>query len=174
MLLRTSISNTKRFFQRTIESVKSLFSCAKYQKLPKSKNYPHNNPYRPHPYVTVRGAGMIDNVQTTSKFNDLDNFYANYTKGGNKKKKKEKTSAVTPVKRNHNQKQSRIYGISEGRSCLVAEKLKELEMIDKSNVDHLLDIEEVVHYYSRLTCPAYLDIVDTFFFDMCSEFFTSK
>ena len=58
----------------------------------------------------------------------------------------------------------------EGRSFLVAQKLKELEMMDVSNVEHVLDIEEVLHYYSRLTCPAYLDIVDKFFMDMYAEF----
>jgi hypothetical protein len=58
----------------------------------------------------------------------------------------------------------------EGRSFLVAQKLKELEMMDVSNVEHVLDVEEVLHYYSRLTCPAYLDIVDKFFMDMYAEF----
>jgi hypothetical protein len=52
----------------------------------------------------------------------------------------------------------------------VAQKLKELEMMDVSNVEHVLDVEEVLHYYSRLTCPAYLDIVDKFFMDMYAEF----
>ena len=43
-------------------------------------------------------------------------------------------------------------------------------MMDIINVDHVLDIE-VLYYYSRLTCPAYLDIVDKFFMDMYAEFF---
>ncbi|XP_043700339.1 uncharacterized protein LOC122651069 [Telopea speciosissima] len=54
---------------------------------------------------------------------------------------------------------------------VVFQKLKELEMMDASNMEHVLDIEEVLHYYSRLTCPAYLDIVNKFFMDMYSEFF---
>ncbi|GAB4830440.1 hypothetical protein Ancab_020078 [Ancistrocladus abbreviatus] len=32
-----------------------------------------------------------------------------------------------------------------------------------SDENHVLDIEEVLHYCSRLTCPAYCDIVDRFF-----------
>lgn len=56
------------------------------------------------------------------------------------------------------------------RASLVEERLKELEMMDVSNLEHVLDIEEVLHYYSRLTCPAYVDIVDQFFMDMYSEF----
>lgn len=58
----------------------------------------------------------------------------------------------------------------EARSVLVAEKLKELEMMDMSDMDQVLDIEEVIHYYSRLSCPAYLEIIDKFFMDMYAEF----
>ncbi|KAG4999215.1 hypothetical protein JHK82_020389 [Glycine max] len=54
---------------------------------------------------------------------------------------------------------------------MVEKKLRELEMLDMSDVDYVLDIEEVLHYYSRLTCPVYLQIVDKFFMEMCSEFF---
>ncbi|XWS69884.1 hypothetical protein CRYUN_Cryun03dG0002100 [Craigia yunnanensis] len=71
------------------------------------------------------------------------------------------------------EKRLEVYSYSkskrEARSLSVAQKLKELEMMDMSNVDHVLDIEEVLHYYSRLTCPAYLDIVDKFFMDMYTE-----
>lgn len=59
----------------------------------------------------------------------------------------------------------------KGRSLFVEEKLKELEMMDVSNVDHVMDIEEVLHYYSRITCPAYVDIIDKFFTDIYSQFF---
>lgn len=63
-------------------------------------------------------------------------------------------------------------GLREGRSYVVAQKLKELKMIDNSNEEHMLDVEEILHYYSRLTCPAYLDIVDKFFMEMHSELFS--
>lgn len=52
----------------------------------------------------------------------------------------------------------------------ITESLKELEKMDVSNVDHLLDIEEVLHYYSRITCPLYVDIVNKFFMEMYAEF----
>ncbi|KAG8656906.1 hypothetical protein MANES_03G020800v8, partial [Manihot esculenta] len=58
----------------------------------------------------------------------------------------------------------------EGKRWLVEQQLKELELMDISNVDHVLDIEEILHYYSRLTCPAYLDIVDKFLMDIYAEF----
>jgi len=52
----------------------------------------------------------------------------------------------------------------------LAQKMKELEMMDTGDVEHVLDIEEALHYYSRLTSPVYLDIVDKFFTDMHTEF----
>ncbi|KAJ8442436.1 hypothetical protein Cgig2_018713 [Carnegiea gigantea] len=61
------------------------------------------------------------------------------------------------------------------RVCLVAQKLKELEMMfDKGNVEYSLDVEEFLHYYSRLTCPVYLDIVDDFIRQIFADFFGPK
>lgn len=51
----------------------------------------------------------------------------------------------------------------------LAHKMKELEMFDMNDLDHVMDVEEVMHYYSRLTCPLYLDIVDKFFMDVYRE-----
>jgi len=57
-----------------------------------------------------------------------------------------------------------------GVSYTLAQKMKELEMMDLSDGDHSLDVEEALHYYSRLTCPVYVDIVNKFFMDMYAEF----
>ena len=53
---------------------------------------------------------------------------------------------------------------------VLAQKMKELEMVDAGDMEQALDIEEAVHYYSRLRSPVYLDIVDKFFVDMYSDF----
>lgn len=53
---------------------------------------------------------------------------------------------------------------------VLAQKMKELEMVDAGDMEQALDIEEAVHYYSRLKSPVYLDIVDKFFLDMYSDF----
>jgi hypothetical protein len=211
MLFRNSISKTKKFFHKTLQSVKSLFSGDYYQRLPKTP--PHSLAY-------------TDMMNVQPNYKELDKFYSDFTdqwgleldkdkaKKGNKKKtmssspsKQEKEvyngnfmkfSQASSVKKNqierkeeynnhdddekkmkksivrHERKRNEdscFKGKREVRTCLVAQKLKELEMLDMSNVDHLLDIEEVLHYYSRLTCPAYLDIVDKFFMDMYAEFF---
>ncbi|CAN0878243.1 hypothetical protein LINGRAHAP2_LOCUS12369, partial [Linum grandiflorum] len=60
-------------------------------------------------------------------------------------------------------------GSNEVSYYMLARKLKELEMMDVSDVEHVLDVEEALHYYSRLKSTAYLDIVDKFFSDMYHE-----
>ncbi|KAL0010463.1 hypothetical protein SO802_005571 [Lithocarpus litseifolius] len=57
-----------------------------------------------------------------------------------------------------------------GACQALAQKMKDLEMMGAGDVEQVLDIEEALHYYSRLTSPVYLDIVDKFFTDMYTEF----
>lgn len=56
------------------------------------------------------------------------------------------------------------------QSNVMEQKMKELEMMDVKDEEHVLDIEEVLHYYSLLTSPIYQDLVDKFFTDMYSDF----
>ncbi|KEH16561.1 hypothetical protein MTR_0147s0020 [Medicago truncatula] len=53
---------------------------------------------------------------------------------------------------------------------VLAQKMKELDMMDSGDLEHVLDIEEALHYYSRLKSPVYLDIVNRFFIDINSDF----
>ncbi|XP_059636735.1 uncharacterized protein LOC132278853 [Cornus florida] len=205
MLLRTSLSNTKKFFQNTINNIKSFLSDG-YQRLPKAPPF--------NPFSCSRG---FDDMRFSQSYNELDKFYTEFTnhwdrtKHKPKKRSKKKLlspvsnpkkalfpenlrkfSKARPVMKNYaeenreDQKKKKLIvyegsreeylsctkGVEEKRSCLVTQKLKELEMMDKSNVEHVLDIEEVLHYYSRLTSPVYLDIVDKFFMDMYAELFS--
>lgn len=164
MMLRNSISNTKNFFRKTLQSFKSFFNgggneTKPYQKLPKASPYYQD---------------------------DLENFYTEFTRRwdaaadkGSKAKKKTMSLSSTQIttqrredigESNMGQKQE-LRGYTFSKESSVAQKLKEIEMMDVSNVDHVLDVEEVLHHYSRLTCPAYVDIVDKFFMDLCGEFF---
>ncbi|XWS26855.1 hypothetical protein CRYUN_Cryun26dG0066300 [Craigia yunnanensis] len=199
MLLTNSISNTKKFFQKTLQSFKSFFSGVEpYQKLPKTSL---SNPF------SFSTAADVDMNPQTSNYQDLEKFYSDFTdrwdsdNGKAKKRNKKKIMSTDPTaeqkegnkgsftqftrqrREDNDQSKTRsgkveerqedyLYskGKREARSLSVAQKLKELEMMDMSNVDHVLDIEEVLHYYSRLTCPAYLDMVDKFFMDMYTEF----
>ncbi|TKY64492.1 ATP-dependent RNA helicase DDX11 [Spatholobus suberectus] len=59
--------------------------------------------------------------------------------------------------------------INKGAHVL-AQKMKALDMMDAGgDLEHVLDIEEALHYYCRLKSPVYLDIVDKFFMDIQSE-----
>jgi hypothetical protein len=182
MLLRTSISKYKKFFQKTLNNFKSLFSPS-YQKIPK-----------------------------TPLHNELDKFYSDFTekwdseKGKTKKRSKYKVMLSSSTKQeeeeevhlheessvglnNKLQKREKFEEQKNKRSLIhrrgnkqdsssmlnskriVEKKMKQLEMLEMSNVDYILDIEECLHYYSRLTCPSYIEIVDKFFMEMYSEFF---
>ncbi|GKB85791.1 hypothetical protein Tco_0958063 [Tanacetum coccineum] len=60
--------------------------------------------------------------------------------------------------------------VNSGTQNVLEQKMKELEMMDMKDEEHVLDVEEVLHYYSLLTSPIYQDLVDKFFTDMYSEF----
>ncbi|OMO66742.1 Helicase-like, DEXD box c2 type [Corchorus olitorius] len=66
--------------------------------------------------------------------------------------------------------EEQFYYKRNGGSNALAQKMKELEMMDVGDMEHVLDVEEALHYYSRLKSPVYLSIVDRFFTDMYSEF----
>ncbi|GMI89484.1 hypothetical protein HRI_002617700 [Hibiscus trionum] len=166
MLLRNPISSTKKFFRRTLRSFKSLFNIGcevePYQKLLPKASPPSNNPHN---------------------YQDLEKFYAEFTQtwdsnNGKAKSRNKKIMSSTRCATQRRESKTRSGGNveekQEGYSCSrsfsVAQKLREIEMMDVSDVDHVLDIEEVLHYYSRLTCPAYVDIFDKFFMDICTEF----
>ncbi|OWM89903.1 uncharacterized protein LOC116194727 [Punica granatum] len=201
MILRS----TKKFFQKTFESVKSFLSGPNYQKLPKDTATPS-----PFAYP----CGNYGNACSQPSHGDLDNFYADFSnrwdseklkkrrgkrkiessldvKKQEKKEVPSKNNTVIPRmesrREDHHPKMGNLdarFGARrdlvqnsksgrEERNSLVAKKLKELEMIDVSNIEHVLDIEEVLHYYSLLTCPTYLDIVEKFFMELYAEFFGS-
>ncbi|KAK4754016.1 hypothetical protein SAY87_002120 [Trapa incisa] len=57
-----------------------------------------------------------------------------------------------------------------GGGLVLAKKMKELEMMEVGDMEHVLDVEEAIHYYSRITSPIYAGIVDKFFMDMYFDF----
>lgn len=219
MLLRSSIVNTKKFFQKTLNNFKSMFSPG-YERLPKTPNHHHHSQFS---YSLALPAAMDMDMNSHNhnnpSYEDLEKFYDSFTqqwdsqnekarKGSSNKKKTVLSSSsptrqeaevydrrlvnASPVQKKKEKKhdqmdQKREENVNQNnkrmmmmisqhqrgkeRNWIVEKKLRELEMLDKGNVDHVMDIEEVLHYYSRLTCPAYLEIVEKFFTEMYSEFF---
>ncbi|XP_050375579.1 uncharacterized protein LOC126793172 [Argentina anserina] len=189
MLLRNSISSTKRFISKTLGNLKNLFSAGSYQKLPKSPAI--YNAYSSSMSTSTTAHVSDMNIYDTSSHKDFTDQWDSKRQSNNKR-----LVISSPGQEDHKVVRRRDHEacdlnnnkvmpkrVAESRTmvskelkelkrvCLVAEKLKELEMLDISNVDHVLDVQEVFHYYSRLTCPAYLEIVDRFFMEMCTEFF---
>ncbi|KAJ8755958.1 hypothetical protein K2173_024503 [Erythroxylum novogranatense] len=78
----------------------------------------------------------------------------------------EKEKKCPPVKKPEEECPNNI---KEGGYPL-ADKMKELEKMNLCDVEDALDVEEAVHYYSRLNSPVYLGIVDKFLTDMYTEF----
>ncbi|XP_060172567.1 uncharacterized protein LOC132603485 [Lycium barbarum] len=202
MFLKTSISTTKKLFQKTVDSVKYLFSSG-YQKIPKS---PPCSPLFPC------AGGAVTNV--SQSYPELDKFYTGFSTHLDKHKKKNKKKITSPLAKEDqklvrftkvspkkagdyhvlekhyqvvgskddlkrkeiimHERKKKYQDLREERSYLVAQKLKELKILEKSTEEHALDIEQVLYYYSRLTCPAYIEIVDTFFMEMYSELFNQQ
>ncbi|QCD92103.1 uncharacterized protein LOC114181673 [Vigna unguiculata] len=210
-MLLSSISSTKKFFQKTIKNFKSFFSPG-YQRLPKTS--PHG-----HFSYSVPASSAMDMTSNTS-YQDTEKFYTDFSdkwesETDKTRRIKKKAVSALPSKQesevyngsyislsnaSHAQKKNKIEKkeesgganinnrrrslthqkessslmsmcMKEHKYCMVEQKLRELEMLDTNNVEYVLDIEEVLHYYSRLTCPAYLEIVDKFFLEMYSELF---
>ncbi|KAL9330171.1 hypothetical protein ACSQ67_005174 [Phaseolus vulgaris] len=194
MQLGSSISNTIKFLHKTIQNFKSCFSPG-YQKLPKTPPQNHvsgldnNNPcfedlekfysdftkqWDSEKEKKKKGKEVPDerfiglnNARREQKMNDetekTEECVKKKTKGLTNERMKEKDSSLNVMRGRR----------GNGNYLRMEKKLREMEMLEKSDVDYVLDIEEVLHYYSRLTCPMYLQIVDKFLMEMCSEFLNS-
>ncbi|KAK9697710.1 hypothetical protein RND81_08G055300 [Saponaria officinalis] len=185
MLLRNSISNTKKFFQRTIHNVKSFLSKGgTYEKLPKTTNIEElDNFYVEFTHQWDSQKGTLRNQERKNPKNTQNSVKKNvqtYELGPRKavdgeterniKDGMKSTSSMSVVRGFRPMELSISRSVREKRLDMFSEKLKELEKIDKGNIIHKMDIEEILHYYSCLTCPPYIEMVDKFFKEICTEF----
>ncbi|KAF6176340.1 hypothetical protein GIB67_011129 [Kingdonia uniflora] len=192
------LKNTKKFFKTTIQTFKSLF-FGDYQRLPKSPSYKSlktqqslielDNFYND---FTNRWELSKDKVKAKSKRRrkkeekgkqlmegDQDVYNGSFMKFSKKAHQRQQQQSIRDILRicdeeeGEEEKEREETNDFVSRRVEVTQKLKELELIDLNNVDHVMDIEEVLHYYSRLTCPFYVEIVDNFTMRMYSELFES-
>ncbi|WJZ94595.1 hypothetical protein VitviT2T_013436 [Vitis vinifera] len=197
MQLRESIQKTKRFFHITLQNLKA-FLFRGYQKLPET---PPCNPFScsscknqkkhqlDHIYADFSDQWESDQdrdkrrkmkgiMSSKELVKEEDNCSGNFVKLAkqspeNNKHEKGGNEEIKNMGSSHQGRrvQPSSYLVANGGGFALLQKMKELEMMDAGDVDHVLDIEEVLHHYSRLTCPIYLDIVDSFFMEMYREFF---
>ncbi|XP_027927129.1 uncharacterized protein LOC114184089 [Vigna unguiculata] len=179
MLLRETIRKSKVILHKTLRSFKSVIFGG-YQKLPRSLSF---NPF----LGRSANARTYTSDQFYNEFYDILQSDLNRIKRGadnnSMSRSREETEDAANAEILPKESSEKIVGevgqVEEKKSCELgkkegvhdlAQKMKELEMMDSGDVEHVLDIEEALHYYSRLKSPVYLDIVDKFFNDMHTEF----
>ncbi|XP_038900276.1 uncharacterized protein LOC120087356 [Benincasa hispida] len=187
MLLKETIHKTNNLFHKTLENFKDFFFKG-FQKLQKptslitfscSKGKPQQHT---HPtdrlYIdfydewqsTLQKAAKrsVDGGNVMTSKENVKQEDTNVAKQSPPRSRQEK---VVKEKKKPGASHLRKGDVknSSTRSNGLVQKMKELEMLDRGDMEQELDIEEAIHYYSRLRSPVYLEIVDKFFMDMHSE-----
>ncbi|GER44170.1 GroES-like zinc-binding dehydrogenase family protein [Striga asiatica] len=180
VIIKETLSKTKKLFHKTFKNLKKSLIFVKYQEQP-------TNP-SPNPTLQVVDSTLCrsysekwDSIEVKAKIKNKEvrinsanaqtkkNEHITTTRSisfascrGLECSKEEKNVRKNSAKKT---KESSFRGVD-----LLARKMKDLEMMNMSDMDHVLDVEEVLHYYSRLNCPTYVEIVDKFFTEMHSDF----
>jgi hypothetical protein len=174
MLLRKTIRKTKFSLKKTLRNFKCLIYGG-YQKLPRSLSFNCRSRRNARSYTNDQFYNeFYDILQSDlNRMNINDEIKAMEEAEKNHvsfvKQSPQKNIIEDEMKERKDKKKNKNEGVQE-----LALKMKELDMNDSSDVEQVLDIEEALHYYSRLKSPVYLDIVDKFFTDMHSEFSVSQ
>ncbi|XP_010476608.1 PREDICTED: uncharacterized protein LOC104755837 [Camelina sativa] len=149
-----SIQRVGRFLRKTLGSIKSTICSRDY------KNLPNNTPLL-SPFSYSRRCPEDSQTKGTYTVICCDTAVADNTlkKSLNEQhKKKPKKVAAEPLED------------AKKRGDALAQKMKDLNMVDLRDVEHSLDVREALRCYSSIRSPVYLDIVDNFFTDMYYEF----
>ncbi|XP_059643569.1 uncharacterized protein LOC132285406 [Cornus florida] len=203
MLLRKTIQKTKILFHKTLQNLKSFLFGA-YQKLHKDRPLNHFCSKNSSPttqqlelfYTDFSEHLDSDHDKTTKRKKKKKKNKKNVILAKELMKEEEACNSccikleehsVVNIKNEVRGEEEKKMGSSmrekRGESSsrsmnsgnyVLAQKMKELEMMDVNDVDHVLDVEEVLHYYSLLKSPVYLDIMDKFFTDTYSDLFVPQ
>ncbi|CAA0383559.1 unnamed protein product [Arabidopsis thaliana] len=159
MVLRSSISNTRKLFQKTIDNFKSFFfNNGAYHKLPKTPNNTSTNNNNDHPN---------SNIITSSSSSIHKQFQP-------KPKDYVTTNKASSLQPRIGDRDETLF--SQPKVNLVRTKLKEMEKMMNDDIIsdeyYVSDVREFLHCYSRLRYTAYLDVVENFFMEVYSDFFS--
>lgn len=164
MVVEETLYKTKRFFLKTFRNIQ-FFLFRGYKKLPK-------NPFSCPVFSASHKIGP--------KLQETDDEALNKEQRNVDDQCSRVTDQSGAVDSKEEEKKARKYslGNEEEPSFLATEnlvqKIEELEKMDVNNGDHVMDIDEVIHQYSLLTSPVYLDIVDKFFTDVYVELYVPQ
>ncbi|KAG2722939.1 hypothetical protein I3843_02G128000 [Carya illinoinensis] len=199
MLLRETISKTKILFRKTLQNFKSFF-FHRYQKLPKLPSFNHltrgsrnrKDHQKDQFYMSFFDEleANLDKVKESYSSSIMaskeprkgteDARSGNFVKLANqspaKSKQQEKEKKTNKERSQIGKREESCSKNTNGEEGhgLTAQKMKDLEMMEAGDVEQVLDVEEALHYYSRLTSPVYLDLVDKFFMDIYSQQFEEE
>ncbi|CAL9225061.1 unnamed protein product [Arabidopsis halleri] len=163
MVLRSSISNTRKLFQKTIDNFKSFFfNNGTYHKLPKTSNNTSTNNTNDHP-----NSNIITSLSSSSSSSIHKQFQP-------KPKDYVTTNKALTLQPRSEDRDETLF--SQPKVNLVRRKIKEMEKMMNDDIisdDHYVsDVREFLHCYSRLRYTAYLDVVEHFFMEVYSDFFS--
>lgn len=186
--VRKTIHKTKSFFHKSLNNFRSFFSGG-YQKLPRSlsfspflcnidnaKAYTSDQFYNEFydllqsDLSTMKVFGKNSNTKSMPKEPAMEDTARNGDFMCFAKQSPQKNTHDVIEKEKMNKSSSSQSQLKKKGAHVLAQKMKELDMMDSGDLEHVLDIEEALHYYSRLKSPVYLDIVDKFFTEINSEF----
>lgn len=153
-----SIQRVGRFLRKTLGSIKSTICSGDYKNLPNNNN---NTPLL-SPFSYSRRCPEDSQTEETYSVISCNTAVAD--------NKHEKSLNLNNQHKKRQQKFSEPFEDAKKRGDLLAQKMKDLNMVDLRDVEHALDVREALRCYSSIRSPVYLDIVDNFFTDMYYEF----
>ncbi|KAK1265661.1 hypothetical protein QJS04_geneDACA014973 [Acorus gramineus] len=183
MLLRKSINEAKKLIRKTIKSFQDMFFCSDYERLPDSPPPPDTISFSPwrgnkcrqnsfHDYHDIydefRDQQRTTNIKDNNK--QLPNIEGHACHGRPCFAQTKQHEVARKVSGSTRDVQL-ISPNQESQSCIsVIERLEELlERVDARDVEQASDIEEAICYYTRISCPLYVNIVHRFFMDTCPD-----
>lgn len=187
MFLKKTMQKTKNFLQKTLQNLRN-FLFGSYDKIPRTlflnplscSSVNQRSHHLDHIYPEFSNANQLsfsdqdvhhEADRSMKKIVSIDaNHSTEVISSSYETTDEMMKQEVAPKEPQPSTSTSFQYAITNGGAYLLAQKMKELEMLDVGDVDHTLDVEEALHYYSRLTCPTYVDIVNKFFMDMYADF----
>jgi hypothetical protein len=177
--LRKTIHKTKSFFNKRLKNFRSFFSGG-YQKLPRSLsfnflcNMDNAKAYSSDQFYNEFYDILQSDLSTMKMFGKgKEPAMEDTARSGNfmcfSKQSPQRSTYEGSVRSQLRKKEDlNSQNMNKGAHVL-AQKMKKLDMMESGDLEHVLDIEEALHYYSRLKSPVYLDIVDRFFIDINSD-----
>ncbi|KAL9232079.1 hypothetical protein vseg_007225 [Gypsophila vaccaria] len=162
MMLRKSIKKTKNLFLKTLQNLRNFPFVSPLSCTPTMNQNTHH-------FDLTEPENSIAEIIIPAKDTFLEEDHRNVIMTSSSSQEVQSNPKTKPKFTT-----SSSLRYDHDGAYLLAQKMKDLDMMEVEDVNHVLDVEEALNYYSRLSCPAYVDIVDRFFMDMYQDFLVPK